>query len=175
MGRDRKNEQHAGHWTRIERKTMEVPAWRALSPVAQALYVWLRFEWRGPNANNNGKLRLSVRQAAERMGVGQHTAARGFHDLQAKGFIVVSELPCLGTSGQARSTAFELTEIEMPGSDARGGRRLFNQWEPGRDFPVQRARANNPSGRNGKTKPHDHIDDRDVIILSTKPRGTSSK
>ncbi len=70
---------------------METPAWRALTLSAQALYPWVRLEWRGAKFNNNGKIRLSVRQAAAKMGCGVNTAARAFQELQAKGFLVVTE------------------------------------------------------------------------------------
>jgi hypothetical protein len=38
-------------------------------------YPWFKFEWRGADKNNNGKIRLSVRQLADRMGVRPDTAA----------------------------------------------------------------------------------------------------
>ena len=55
MGRDKRNEQRTEHFTKLVRNMMETPAWRALSPMAQALYPWLRLEWRGVNFNNNGQ------------------------------------------------------------------------------------------------------------------------
>ena len=54
------------HFAKMFRHIMEEPAWRALPSTAQALYPWLKLEWRGPDADNNGSIRLSVRQAAER-------------------------------------------------------------------------------------------------------------
>ena len=57
----------AEHFARLTRRMMETPAWKALSPTAQALYPWLKFEFKGPKFNNNGKINLSVRQAAERL------------------------------------------------------------------------------------------------------------
>jgi hypothetical protein len=65
------------------------PAWKALSPTAQALYPWFKMEWKGPRENNNGRIRLSVRQAAQRIGVTPTTAAKAIHDLQRKGWLVV--------------------------------------------------------------------------------------
>jgi hypothetical protein len=121
MGRDRRNEARTEHFTAMVRNMMETPAWRALSPCAQALYPWLRLEWHGAKANNNGRIVLSVRQAAERMRVGINTAARAFHDLQAKGFLVVKKPAHLGMKGQATSPEFELTEIALPGKDERNG------------------------------------------------------
>lgn len=175
MGRDKKNENRVEHFTKMMRRTMEEPAWRALSPVAQALYPWLKLEWRGPSNNNNGKIRLSVRQASERLGVSLNTAARGFHDLQAKGFIVVTEFPSLGSTGSAKSGAYELTEIELPHGEKRGGRQLFKQWADGKDWPVHVARANNPNGVNGKTKALHQNEDRTVINFETNQKRTSSK
>jgi len=53
---DRKGRSASGgeHWTKLIRTTMEEPAYSALSTAAQALYPWLKLEWHGPDANNNG-------------------------------------------------------------------------------------------------------------------------
>jgi len=138
----------AEHFTKAIRTTMEEPAWRALSSTAQALYPWLKFEWRGPNKNNNGKIRLSVRQAAAKLGVRPDTAAEAFRNLQRKGFIVQTEHACLGVEGEAKAPAYEITELKMPGAE-RDGRKLYREWQPGKDFPVIAASPNNPSGANG--------------------------
>ena len=153
------------HFTKMIRSTLELPAWRALPPVAQALYPFLKLEWRGPNANNNGAIRFSVRQAAVALGVSNDTAARGFHALQAKGFLVMKEKGVLGLDGAAKAPAFEVTEIAMP--NTQDGRRLFKDWRPNGDFPVQKASANNPTGRNGKTKPCPEILDETVLKIRT--------
>ncbi|WP_370301569.1 hypothetical protein [Pseudooceanicola sp.] len=150
MGRDKKNEARVEHWTKMVRPMMETPAWRALSPVAQSLYPWIKLEWKGPQANNNGRIQLSVRQAAERMGVTPNTAARAFHDLQAKGFIVVIREACLGLEGKAKCAEYEITEIGMPTGETRGGRHLYKEWRQGNDFPVSKTKANNPQGKNGR-------------------------
>jgi hypothetical protein len=150
MGRDKRNEVRTEHFTKMVRPTMQTDAWRALSTTAQALYPWLKFEWHGPKANNNGKLRLSVRQAAECLGCNPKTAARAFHDLQAKGFIVQTEAACLGINGEAKSPAYEITEIALP--TEKSGRCLYKSWHPSREFPVAVTASNNPSGRNGSAK-----------------------
>ncbi len=133
------------------RPTMETDAWKALSTTAQALYPWLKLEWKGSKANNNGKVKLSVRQAAKRMGVGHDAANRAFHDLQAKGFIVVTETACLGVGGEAKGFSYEITELAMP-SGAPSGRKLYQQWRKGHDHPVVTANTNNPNGNNGRTR-----------------------
>ncbi len=146
------------HFTKLLRTTMQTDAWRALSPKAQALYPWFKLEWHGPRMNNNGAIRFSVRQAAQALGVRSNdTAASAIHELQAKGFLVVRELARLGTSGAARSTAFEITELSMPHSENASGRKLYLEWAPNNDFPIQKMSANNPLGRNGKQNPVPNI------------------
>ena len=162
-------------WTKLVRNMMDEPAWRALSASAQALYSWLKFEWHGPDNNNNGKIRLSVRQAAEKVGIGINAAARGFHQLQAKGFIVVTEDACLGYSEQAKSPAYELTEIPLLTSQSHSGRRLYKNWSKTRDFPIQKGPANNPSGANGKIEPCHQNEDGKVINMKKVWGRTSSK
>ena len=78
-------------YARILLYVVDTDAWRALGTASHSLFILLSLEWNGPNYNNNGKISLSVRQAAERMGVSRDTAAKAFRDLQAKGFIVVTK------------------------------------------------------------------------------------
>lgn len=163
--RPKRNEPREEHWTKLIRPTMETPAWRALSSTAQALYPWVKLEWRGPQANNNGKIRLSVRQAAARMNVDMKTAARAFHDLQAKGFLFVIEAASLGFGGEAKSPSFEITELPMPLSEQRGGRKLYDQWRPGADWPVCKAAVHNPRGLSGKPCPRKG--NGTVVVLGT--------
>jgi len=130
------------------RPTMETAAWRNLSVYAQALYPWIKLEWHGPKANNNGKIRFSLRQAAEAVGMSKKSAGKAFHELQSHGFLVMREPANLGVSGDAQSPAWEITEIAMPGDGTRP-QNLFRDWAPGRDFPVYRAPVRNPKGHNG--------------------------
>ena len=148
MGRDRKNESQTEHFTKMTRRTMQTEAWRALSPTAQALYPWIKLEWHGPKHNNNGSIRLSLRQAAERIGCNPKTAGRAFQDLQAKGFLVQTEGASLGVEGQGKSPSYEITELPRSHLSAR---RLFDDWRSGRDFEFKNAPTNNPAGHNGRT------------------------
>lgn len=160
-----------GHFARMFRVTMKTSAWRALSTTAKALYPCLLLEWHGPKNNNNGRIRFSVKQAAEMLRVAPNTAAKAFHELQAQGFIVVREQACLGIAGAGKGPAFELTEHPMPGG--REGQKLYKQWSEGNDFEVVRARANNPTGKNGKTKSLRIFEDETVIEFETHPRKQS--
>jgi hypothetical protein len=84
---NKKGRNSSEHFTVLIRHMMMCPACQALSTTAQALYPWLRLEWRGIDYNNNGKIRLSVRQATKLLGASNTTAARGFQDLQARGHL----------------------------------------------------------------------------------------
>ena len=64
MARKPKTRSETEHFTKLIRVTMETPAWRALSSTAQALYPWLKLEWRGPQNNNNGRISLAVSTAS---------------------------------------------------------------------------------------------------------------
>ncbi len=163
----RKPSRPTEHWTKMLRKTMEEPAWRALSSTAQALYPWLKLEWRGTNANNNGNIGLSVRQAAARLGVTPDTASKAFHDLQAKGFLVLTKYGTLGSTGEAKAPTYEITDIEMPHSTKRGGRRLFAEWTEGKDFPVLKMRPNNPKGMNRKAETRQENHDGTITKIMT--------
>ncbi|MCF6304463.1 MAG: hypothetical protein L3J33_03745 [Rhodobacteraceae bacterium] len=149
MGRDKRNEQRVEKYAQMILNTMQEPAWRALPASAQALYPWVKLEWRGPKANNNGKIQLSVRQAAQCLGMGREAAAKAFHDLQAKGFLAVTQPACLGLGGAAQSPMYEITEIAMPAGGS-SGRKMYRQWKPLADFPVSQTLTNNPKGSNGR-------------------------
>lgn len=141
------------HYTKMFRTVMQTPAWAALSSTAKALYPFVKLEWHGPNYNNNGQIRFSYRQAAKALGIEPNTAMRAFHDLLAKGFLVITEYGMLGSDGDARGPSYEITEIEMPGKPKGSGRDLFRQWQEGKDFPFPRHHKNNPTGRNGRKSP----------------------
>ncbi|RUU93329.1 hypothetical protein EOB59_03225 [Mesorhizobium sp. M7A.F.Ca.MR.176.00.0.0] len=177
MGKGKVRNPPGEHFTKIIRHTMEEPAWRALSSTAQALYSWVKLEWRGPDANNNGKIRLSVRQAAACMGCAPDTAAEGFRDLQRKGFLFQTEAACLGVEGAAKCPSYEITEIKMPGTDKQqDGRKLYRDWRQDQEFPVKGPSANNPTGANGqrrKTKSRHENNDDPVLTSMTNRRRAS--
>ncbi|MCV2892574.1 helix-turn-helix domain-containing protein [Lentibacter sp. XHP0401] len=61
-------------------------AWRSLS--GAAIKVWLELHTRY-NGGNNGKLHLSMNEAAQILSLGKATVQRAFVELQAKGFIAL--------------------------------------------------------------------------------------
>ena len=130
------------HGTYVTRRLMENAAWRALDPKAQVLHIWLHLEWKGPKFNNNGKIRLSYRQAAAKIGIGINAVMGAFHQLQAKGFILITKRGSLGVEGEARGPTYELTDIGLPNQTPK---LLFLKWKEGHDFEV--IRHNSPVER----------------------------
>lgn len=63
------------------------PAWRNLS--GSAIKVWLEIRCRY-HGGNNGKLSLSLDEAARLLGIGKATVARAFTELEAKGFLTLT-------------------------------------------------------------------------------------
>jgi len=135
--KDKKGRSIHEHGTYIQRSLLSSEAWRALPPKAQMTYIWLRLEWKGPQFNNNGKIRLSYRQAAQRVGISTNAAMGGFHELQAKDFIIVTKLGAPGVEGEARGPTYELTDIGLPGKQPK---RLFLKWNQDQECEVVRHR-----------------------------------
>ena len=149
MSKQKPSSKPQGIYTAMLLTTMQTDAWQALSPVSQALFPWLRLEWRGAKFNNNGKLCLSYREAAKAMGISKpDTIGRAFKDLQAKGFVVVHKTASLGIEGNGYSFEYEITDLEMPGK--KTATKQFVDWKPGQDFPIAKVKPANPDGKNGK-------------------------
>lgn len=133
-----------GKFAKLPLTVIATPAWRALSLSAQALFPWLLMEFNGPKYNNNGKISLSVRQAAERMGVAKDTASKAFRDLQAKGFIVVKKGASLGVEGHGKCPEYEITFITTLHKEAS---KLYLKWSKDEEFPIFPHPVKNPLGK----------------------------
>lgn len=147
-GHDKRGRTTGGEkFARMFLATMQTRAWRALTPYAQRLYPWLVLQWTGGHENNNGSIRLSVRQAAECLDCNSETARKALADLQRKGFLYVTQCAALGVTGEARGHKYELTELGRP-IDPKP-QRLYLEWKPGKDFAVTKAAVHNPTGKGG--------------------------
>lgn len=166
MRNERKKGDRQNKVTTSRLDVMDTPAWRALPTSSQALYVWIKHEWRGKKFNNNGKLRLSVRQASEAMGCAPDTAAKAFHHLQAKGFIIQTQGACLGTAGMGKAPAYELTE-EPPAGETGPGKQWFLSWQKGADFPVRKGTSKAQKHAPEKTKACPNNKDATVLEFRT--------
>lgn len=127
-------------------RTLDCPAWMALSVHAKALYPILKRR-AGAHGQKNGHFSMSVREAAEYLGTGKNKAQEVFHELQAKGFIIPCQIGALGSNGEGRATVWRITEMGTP--ENRTATQEFMRWAEAADFPVRKgkaaARLNRPS------------------------------
>ena len=93
----------------------ERPAYRGLGLGARCLHWELLKVY---NGHNNGRLFLSHRDAALRLGCTRNTVSRYFHELEAAGFIVKTRGHCLGPSGIGQATHWALTHLDVEGRPA---------------------------------------------------------
>ncbi|MDR7039633.1 DNA-binding transcriptional MocR family regulator [Methylobacterium sp. BE186] len=137
-GNSKKEPQHV----RLYEWLTESVAWRHLSTDARALYVLLKQKYRGMN---NGRIILSVRQAAENLKISKTSAAKSFQELQALGFIEVVIRGAFNSRKDGRATEWRLTEY---GCDLSGdlATKRFMSWVPGKDFTVRAVGRSVPQG-----------------------------
>jgi hypothetical protein len=113
--------------------TSTAPAWLAMSAHARVVYMALKARY-SFKARNNGRIYLSVRQAAEETGFNKDMIARCLRELQYYGFIVMTNPGCLGVDGKGKAPHWRLTEI---GHMTDPPTRDFLKWD-GEFFREQR-------------------------------------
>ena len=126
MGRDR---HERGQRERLPQfvplfvRTLDCPAWRALSHGARSLYTALK---RRVGGNNNGRLFISQRDAEKEVGSHHNEIARWFRELRHYGFIEMKEPGYLGVEGKGKAPHWRLTELSYLGQPAT---RDFERWD----------------------------------------------
>ena len=117
-----------GGYVRIEGYMLDSPAWKALSPYAQVLYMAIkrRFRNRGKGKSNNGYISMSRREAAAATGRSEGAMGRAFHDLIEKGFIKITRKSAFNMK-DARAREYALTEFPVGDNLAT---KEFMQWSP---------------------------------------------
>jgi hypothetical protein len=133
----------------LERWFLATPAWQALPHAARSLYVELELEYKGPESCNNGKIKLSVRQAAERLSCSINFASKMFAELEDKGFIKVNQRGSFSWKVK-HSTTWILTKHPC---GSRPPTADFMKWQPapqnlklgitGKDRSVSRGETEN--------------------------------
>ena len=98
-------------------------AWRRLSCNGRSLYIELAYRY---NGENNGRVPLSVREAAEALNIAPNTALKAFGELRATGFIKVRRLGSFGLK-QRHATEWILTEYGLSGERPT---KDYQQWQP---------------------------------------------
>jgi hypothetical protein len=110
-----------GQWTAIRWEVMQSAAWRHMSMGARMLYIAL-IKNLSFTADNNGKVFLATRKAAEELGASQRAVCVWFRELEHFGFIVETEP---GTA--MRATRWRIT-------DAGWGKLDGKSIEPTKDY-----------------------------------------
>ena len=123
MGKPLRKTKFIDRFIKIESKWFESPAYRDLRPVAKCLLNEFLNIYR---PTRNGKLSLSTRNAAERIGVAENTVINAYHDLVEHGFLILTSHHNW-TQGMARE--FELT---VRGIDVRAPKDSWREWKPGK-------------------------------------------
>ncbi|MGR3794616.1 helix-turn-helix domain-containing protein [Vannielia sp. SX4] len=77
----------SGQYVNVPYAMLKSAAWRSLSGAAVKLWFELHARY---NGGNNGKVRLSMNEATEALGIGKATVSRAYAELQAKGFIALT-------------------------------------------------------------------------------------
>jgi hypothetical protein len=94
---------------------LKTEAWRALSAPARAVYIAIGSRY---NGSNNGKIAMSVRDAADECGLARNTAARAFKELIDLGFIEETRHGSLSRktriASEWRLTAFRCDLTQSP-------------------------------------------------------------
>jgi len=91
-------------------ETLATAAWRATSHGARSLYVALKSRY-SDNFKNNGKIFLSSRNAAIKLGSNRDSVLRWFRELEYYGFIVMTNPGALGVDGKGKAPHWRLTEL----------------------------------------------------------------
>lgn len=96
-------------------------AWRTLSGPAAKLWVELRSRF---NGGNNGRLRVSLEEAASLLRVGKATAARAFGELEQRGFLAMTKR---GQWYGRQATEWAMTTLPRDGVPATNA---WKRWVP---------------------------------------------
>ena len=126
-----------GAFTPMLHEVLDSPAFQSLTTLAESLY-WQLSRRAGYKGQHNGEVFYSIREAAERYRVSKDTASTAFDLLQARGFIVPTQIGHLGIEGAGRATTWRLTE--WPAQNGHAATKDFLRWAPGHDFPVKKGR-----------------------------------
>ncbi len=102
---------------------LDCPAYRHLSCYGRALLVEVIYRH---NGENNGLILMSVREAADRLGIAPNTAWKALTELQDKGFIRTAKAGSF-TLKQRHSTEWTLTMFAV--GDIKPTKDFMN-WKP---------------------------------------------
>jgi hypothetical protein len=129
MGSDSNHRAKAkGRFVRLDHSLLSSPAYRAATPKARALLIELAMM---ENSRNNGTLFLSVRDAADRMGVADlHAARAAIDELIGLGFIEITREAhfAIKAGDGSRARGWRLTWLPVP-SESKGPTHDYQRYQ----------------------------------------------
>ena len=131
-----KRQNQEGQYLNLSYFQLKSPAWRSLSGAAIKVFLELHTRF---NGSNNGRVFLSLNEAAEILGLGKATVQRAYVELEAKGFIVKTRA---GNWYHRQAHEWRLTLKPM--QDAKGKRSPpTHDWKAWTPPPEKRKRGSN--------------------------------
>lgn len=146
----------SGHFMKLTRFMMETRAWRSLTPQERTVYLEIGILY---NGINNGRLALSVRDAAARCRISKDTAGKCFQTLQERGFIECVREGSFSTKVR-HATEWRLTMHECNVSGKLGSR-AFQHWAPPASTLKKKRGPNSGSARS---------EEKDTLPLNSEDR-----
>ena len=129
-----------GQYINLPYAMLKSPAWRSLS--GSALKVWCELHARF-SGGNNGRIHLSMNEAAQVLGMGKATVQRAFVELEVKGFVVL-EVP--GDWYARRAHDWRLTtKPTQVSKGSKGSKAATNEWRDWRPHKTKRGSDTDPS------------------------------
>ncbi|WP_071672699.1 hypothetical protein [Nioella nitratireducens] len=118
-----RNKRGAGRHVQLPEWLQASEAWATLKPGPRALYIELKRRF---NGSNNGRIIFSHRDAAAALHVHRNTVGPWFDELQARGFVFMTQAPYLGPAGIGKASIWALGE--MPTTDGKPAQKAFMRW-----------------------------------------------
>jgi hypothetical protein len=134
-----------GQYAPLPYAMLQSPAWRSLSGAAVKVYLEVRCRFHGAN---NGSLSLSLKQAADLLGLGKATVHCAFKELQDKGFVVCTR------RGQWYGRLASLWAVTDKGIGESLPSNVWRRWQPG--VLVLRSTIKTENGSNADPSAHSY-------------------
>jgi DNA-binding transcriptional MocR family regulator len=117
------NKRGAERYVQLPEWLQASDAWATLKPGPRALYIELKRRF---NGTNNGRIIFSHRDAAGALHVHRNTVGPWFDELQARGFVFMTQAPHLGPAGIGKASIWALGELPM--DDFKPAKKAFMRW-----------------------------------------------
>lgn len=127
MSRNSPRDKNRGKYRHVQltEKFQTTHAWSTLKPGPRALYVELK---RRHNGQNNGRILMSVREAATLLNVHRNTVPAYFRDLEDRHLVRQTREGYLGAEGHGIASTWRLAELPTAAGAPPDLRYL--SWEP---------------------------------------------